>query len=106
MVENEGGCERIGKTPIPFAYAVHIKQMLTVYLLTLPFVLVPKMDIVSVFVVAGITFGLVGIEEAGVEIENPFGTEPNDLPLEEFCALIAQNAAELAQLPDRGARAA
>jgi ion channel-forming bestrophin family protein len=106
MVENEGGCERIGKTPIPFAYAVHLKQMLTVYLLTLPFVLVPKMDVIAVLVVAGITFGLVGIEEAGVEIEDPFGTNPNDLPMEEFCDIINRDMNELAHLSERVSKAA
>ena len=106
MVENEGGCERIGKTPIPFAYAAHLKQMLTVYLLTLPFVLVPMMNAVAILMVAGVTFGLVGIEEAGVEIENPFGTSPNDLPLEEFCETIARDASELARLSERSPKAA
>jgi putative membrane protein len=106
MVENEGGCERIGKTPIPFAYAAHLKQMLTVYLLTLPFVLVPKMDAIAILLMAGITFGLVGIEEAGVEIENPFGTSPNDLPLEEFCDTIARDTGELARLSEHLSKAA
>ncbi len=106
MVENEGGCERIGKTPIPFAYAVHLKQMLTVYLLTLPFVLVPKMDAIAILMVAGITFGLVGIEEAGVEIEDPFGTNPNDLPMEEFCDTITRDMGELSHLSKRLSKAA
>jgi len=65
MTDSAGGCERIASTPIPYAYAVHIKQMLALYLATLPFVLVPKMGLVAVFAVASITFGLVGIEEAG-----------------------------------------
>ena len=82
-MDGAGGRERILKTPIPFAYAVHIKQMLVLYLGTLPFVLVPKMDFAAVLTVAGIAFGLMGIEEAGVEIENPFGCDANDLPLEE-----------------------
>jgi putative membrane protein len=29
-----------------------------------------------------------GIEEIGVEIEDPFGEEKNDLPLVDFCATI------------------
>ena len=106
MADSAGGCERIASTPIPYAYAVHIKQMLALYLATLPFVLVPKMGLVAVFAVASITFGLVGIEEAGVEIENPFGSEANDLPLEEFCGTIAEDAQALAGLSERLRRAA
>ena len=40
---------------------------------------------VAVPTVAVIAFGLLGIEEAGIEIEDPFGTDPNDLPLEAIC---------------------
>jgi putative membrane protein len=106
LVDTAANCERIGQTPIPFAYAVHIKQMLTLYLATLPFVLVPKMGLAAVFAVAGIAFGLVGIEEAGVEIEDPFGTDANDLPLEAFCASVAEDAKALAELPEQAKRAA
>ncbi|HEY9705806.1 MAG TPA: bestrophin family ion channel [Allocoleopsis sp.] len=30
-------------------------------------------------------FVLFGIEEIGIEIENPFGCDPNDLPLDTLC---------------------
>jgi putative membrane protein len=98
MVECEGGCERIVRTPIPLEYAAHIKQLLMLYLLTLPFILVPKMDWAAIPAVAGITFGLLGIEEAGVAIEDPFGDDPNDLPLEELCGQIAEDGEALERL--------
>jgi putative membrane protein len=106
LVEAAGNCERILQTPIPFAYAAHIKQMLVLYLLTLPFVLVPKMGPLAIVAVAGVAFGLVGIEEAGVEIEDPFGTDANDLPLEEFCATVAADARALTEQPEAERRAA
>jgi ion channel-forming bestrophin family protein len=31
MVDSLGGCERILKTPIPMAYAIHLKQLLLIY---------------------------------------------------------------------------
>ena len=34
-----------------------------------------------------------GIEEIGVEIENPFGDDDNDLPLEQICETIGRNVA-------------
>jgi putative membrane protein len=95
LLDCQGGCERILKTPIPFTYAVHIRHMLTLYLLTLPFTLVPVMGWAAVLAVPAIGFGLLGIEEAGVEIENPFGFDPNDLPLENICTTIHQNMKEL-----------
>ena len=96
LLDNQGGCERILKTPIPFAYAVHIRQMLAIYVVTLPFALVGEMGWATIPTVAVVAFGMIGIEEAGNEIEDPFGTDPNDLPLEALCATIAKDVAALA----------
>lgn len=98
LLDHQGACERILKTPIPFAYAVHIKQLLMLYLVTLPLVLVPKMNWGAVLAVGVISFGLLGIEEAGVEIEDPFGDDPNDLPVEAICAVIARDTAAVADM--------
>jgi ion channel-forming bestrophin family protein len=97
MVDAQGGCEKIRKTPLPFVYAALIKQILLLYLGTLPFVLVPKMDFVAPLVVAVVSLGMLGIEEAGVEVEDPFGLEPNHLPLDSICAAIAKDAMALAK---------
>ncbi|HJZ57253.1 MAG TPA: bestrophin family ion channel [Gemmataceae bacterium] len=99
FLDNQGGCERILRTPIPFAYAVHIKQLLMIYLITLPVILVGELGWVAIPAVAAIGFGLLGIEEAGVEIEDPFGDDPNDLPLEAMCSTIGRDAQALADAP-------
>lgn len=99
LVNDQGGCERILRTPIPFTYAAHIKQMMLLYLISLPLVLVPNMDWTAIPTFFVIAFGLLGIEEAGVEIEDPFGTDLNDLPLDTICATIARDARALAKLP-------
>lgn len=95
LLDNQGGCERILKTPIPYAYAVHIRQMLGIYVVTLPFALVGEMGWAAIPTVAVVAFGMLGIEEAGNEIENPFGTDANDLPLETISETIATDVAEL-----------
>ena len=95
MVDAQGGCERIQKTPLPFVYASLIRQLLLIYLGSLPFVLVARMGYAAPLVVAVVSLGMLGIEEAGVEIERPFGTDPNCLPLEQICALIARDAVAL-----------
>lgn len=97
LVDNQGGCERILRTPIPFVYAVHIKQMLTLYLITLPFALVSEMGWAAIPTVAAIGFGMIGIEVAGMEIEDPFGTDDNDLPLENICQTIARDAKKMSE---------
>jgi putative membrane protein len=41
---------------------------------------------------------LFGIEEIGIEIENPFGHDANDLPLDNICAAMQRNIDDLISL--------
>ena len=91
LVDYVGSCERIRKTPLPFAYVIHLRYALFLYCLTLPFALSEQYGWWTVFVTFVLTFVLLGIEEIGVEIENPFGHDPNDLPLEDFCTTVREN---------------
>jgi putative membrane protein len=101
MVDMLGGCERILKTPIPVAYAVHLKQLLLLYCFSLPFQMVEAVGWWTGLVTALISFTLLGIEEIGIEIENPFGHDPNDLPLDTICATMLRNIEDLTSLtPD------
>jgi ion channel-forming bestrophin family protein len=97
MVDSLGGCERILKTPIPLAYAIHLKQLLLIYCFTLPFQFVNQLEWWTAAVVILVSFTLFGIEAIGLEIENPFGNDPNDLPLDAICANIASNIDALIQ---------
>lgn len=100
LVDNQGGCEKIRRTPLPFIYAALIKQTLLLYLATLPFVLVERMGMVAPLVLMGVSIGMLGIEEAGVEIEDPFGLDLNHLALDQICATIGRDAADLiAEVP-------
>ena len=90
LVDYQGGCERIVRTPMPFAYMVHLRRTLILFILTLPFALVDTFGWTTLLVVLLIAHTFLGIEEIGVEIEDPFGTEDNDLPLEEISASIGR----------------
>ncbi len=83
-----GGCARIRATPIPFAYTVHLRRALILYAATIPFALAREFGWLAVPATCIVTFVLFGIEELGVSIEDPFGHDPNDLPLEQYCAAI------------------
>lgn len=96
LIDNQGGCERIHRTPLPFVYAALIKQILFVYLVTLPFVLVPTIKYMAPMIMAVVSLGMLGIEDAGVEVEDPFGSEANHLPLERLCATIGRDVNDLA----------
>jgi putative membrane protein len=77
-----GGCERILRTPVPFAYAHHIKGFLTVFCFTVPMALLPTMGWYTGLAAAVVAYAMFGIDEIGVEIEDPFGYDANDLPLD------------------------
>lgn len=98
LVDALGGCERILRTPMPLAYAIHLKQLLLLYCLSLPFQMVNNLGWWTGPVVALISFTLFGIEEIGIEIENPFGHDPNDLPLDAICATMLRNIEDLITL--------
>jgi ion channel-forming bestrophin family protein len=99
MVQVLGGCERIRRTPVPFAYAQHIKVFLVLFCYTVPFVMVESLGAYTPVASAVLAFALFGIDEIGVEIEDPFGTDPNDLPMDQIGAAIEHSVAELLATP-------
>ncbi|MBD2578395.1 bestrophin family ion channel [Oscillatoria sp. FACHB-1406] len=98
LVDSLGACERILKTPIPLAYTIHLKQLLILYCLALPFQMVKDLGLWTGLVVGAISFAVFGIEEIGIEIENPFGYDPNDLPLDAVCSNLERNIEDLLTL--------
>ncbi len=98
LVDNLGGCERILKTPIPLAYSIHLNQLLFLYCLLLPFQLVDELGWWTGAIIALVSFTLFGIEAIGIEIENPFGYDANDLPLNAICETMKRNIEDLITL--------
>lgn len=88
LVDAAGACDRIHRTPLPFAYVVHLRRALMLYCGSLPFASLRGFGWGEIVVTVLVSFILLGIEEIGVEIEDPFGVDDNDLPLETFCATI------------------
>jgi ion channel-forming bestrophin family protein len=105
MVDTLGACERILRTPMPLAYAIHLKQLLLIYCLLLPFQVVDELRWWTAPAIALVSFTLFGIEAIGVEIENPFGTDPNDLPLDVICNTIQKNIDDLISIEPHYRRA-
>ncbi len=89
-----GGCQRIINTPIPIAYSIHIKQLILLYCFTIPFQFVGQTGWWTPLLTLVICIALMGIEEIGLEIENPFGTDHNDLDLEKFVGSIKTSIEE------------
>lgn len=85
------GTERILNTPLPLAYSIAIAQITWVYILLLPFQLVDNLKWITVPATIFAAYIILGLALIGREIENPFGDDVNDLPLESFCEQIRQD---------------
>ncbi|HEY0769971.1 MAG TPA: bestrophin family ion channel [Sphingobacteriaceae bacterium] len=92
-----GGCERIKNTPIPFTYSVFIKKFIFFYVMTLPFGWVFSLGYFIIPVVMLILYAFASLELIAEEIENPFGTDANDLPVDQICHNIRKHVSEIIQ---------
>jgi putative membrane protein len=81
-------CERIKNTPVPFSYTLLLHRTAYLYCFLLPFGLVDSIGFMTPFVVAIVAYTFFGLDALGDEIEEPFGLEPNDLPLDALCRAI------------------
>ncbi|MEZ0485725.1 bestrophin family protein [Fibrella aquatica] len=90
-----GICERIHSTPIPYSYSSFLKKFVAVYCLTLPLGYVLSLHYWVIPVVVIVFYVLASLEMIAEEIEDPFGTDANDLPTERMAAGIRKAVGEL-----------
>ena len=91
LTDIQGGCERIKSTPIPYSYTVLMHRIVGVYCGLLPFGLDETIGWATPVVVLCISYALFGLDAIGDEIEQPFGLDPNDLPLSTISRAIEAN---------------
>jgi putative membrane protein len=92
MTDIQGGCERIKKTPIPFAYTVLMHRIVGIYCFTLSFGVHATIGDLTPIVVFMISYSFFGLDAIGDEIEEPFGHDPNDLSLGAFTNMLEREA--------------
>ncbi|KAL1653135.1 hypothetical protein SLS61_004381 [Didymella pomorum] len=79
------GLDRVLNTPLPIAYSIAISQITWVYVMVLPFQLFASLEWITIPGTIFAAYIILGLSAIGREIENPFGHDVNDLPLEAFC---------------------
>lgn len=88
LADQLGACERILYTPMPWVYTLHLRFVLIIFLILTPlgmFAEVPKPGWTQVVIFMVIlSYAFLGLEDMAVKIQNPFGQNPSDLPLEIF----------------------
>lgn len=94
MTSAAAACERIKGTPVPFSYTLLLHRTAYLYCFLLPFGLVDTIGFMTPFVVTIVAYTFFGLDALGDEIEEPFGLEANDLPLDTLCRTIEINLLE------------
>ncbi|MBV8327478.1 bestrophin family ion channel [Chryseobacterium sp.] len=90
-----GGCERIVSTPIPYSYRVLLHRTVYIYCFLLPFGLVDSLRWFTPLIVVFVAYTFVAFEAIADEIEEPFGTEANDLALNTMSVMIDETIHEM-----------
>ncbi len=90
-----GACERIKNTPIPYSYSSFIKKFIFFFVMTLPFGFVFSLGYYVIPVVIFIFYVLASLELIAEEIEDPFGTDANDLPMTKMASNIKKHVEEI-----------
>ena len=111
LMKLRAGAEKLSHTPVPFVFAIEGSRIVILFMLTLPFVIVPTYEWMTPAVSFLLSYELLSIEAMGTEIEDPFGNDFNDLPLDDMCETHHEDMLEYltyhnAQLRLQGVRAA
>ena len=100
LLDIQGGCERIKKTPLPRGYGIISEQLIRYYCFVLPFAIVDDMSWMTIPLNVLICLGFMLINETGRVLEDPFTMFWNGLPLFAMSKTIENNLRD--RLGDEG----
>lgn len=99
ILDNQGACERILKTPMPFVMAIKSRRFIFSFLLALPFALVTISLLISPVITGLVAYALFSLDQIGIELQNPFSEERlSHLPLNDICETIEKNIIEIQKI--------
>ncbi|MCW5822822.1 MAG: hypothetical protein KIT34_08450 [Cyanobacteria bacterium TGS_CYA1] len=90
-----GASERILASPISGSYKLILWIGIAINLLLIPWMLVPTLDQYTILAVILNSYFMLSLEFLAEEVERPFGTLPNELPLERICQTISNSIKEV-----------
>lgn len=95
LVDILGKCERIKNTPMPLAHNYLLKVYIFAYTFIMPLGFISILSWWTILAVCVIYFLAMSIVIIAEEIEEPFGTDPNDLPVDAISLNIFNNIKEI-----------
>lgn len=88
LTQVQAACERIAATPVPFSYSLLLHRTAYVFCLALPFALAGPMGWWALLPALLVSYTFFGLDALGDQLEDPFGLEPNDLPLDAMARTV------------------
>ncbi len=85
LLEICGGCERIARTPFVKSYRIFARQCIVLVLITLPWGIVHDFDWWTIPLTTITAYFMFGMEIVAEHVEEPFGTDEDDLDLDGMC---------------------
>lgn len=95
-----GACERIRSSPVPYSYRALLRHGVLLYMLLAPWSFILENGAWGIAIVAVVFYFLLGIEMIAEDVEEPFGLDPDDLPLERLVETIRLSVAEVLREPE------
>ncbi|MAD43471.1 MAG: hypothetical protein CMI02_17045 [Oceanospirillaceae bacterium] len=94
LAKIQSASERLAGTRMPFAYTVLTHRVAYLYCYLLPFGLVTNMGWLTPVLTVLLGYTFFGLDALSEQLEEPFGREANDLPLEALCRVHEISIAE------------
>jgi putative membrane protein len=88
LMDVSGACERIKNSPVPSSYRALLRHGLVLYLASTPWLITEQLGFWTVPVMSLLGYFLLGIELTAEDVEDPFGTDGDDLTLTAYCETI------------------
>ncbi|AKX44174.1 hypothetical protein AKN87_02950 [Thiopseudomonas alkaliphila] len=95
----QAACERLKTTPIPFAYMLLAHRTAYLFCFLLPFALIATTGLTTPIISCVVAYAFFGLDALSAELEEPFGEQPNQLPLFAIERTLDINLLEAQELP-------
>ena len=96
LINSQGACERILKTPMPFVMAIKSRRFIFLFLLMLPIALAEYSLFLNLLVTMLVSYALLSLDQIGIELQNAFSNVSlSHLPLDTICQNIHSDLDEL-----------
>ncbi|MDH0646914.1 bestrophin family protein [Pseudomonas sp. GD03858] len=91
LSQAQAACERIKTTPLPFPYTLLLHRTIFLFCVLLPFAMAEPLGWLAPLFTAIVSYTFFGLDAISNELEDPFGRDENDLPLDAIVRTVERD---------------